>query len=358
MLVPSVHADPPEPNGRRLRTIVAENYADGNVSVGGTTGWLKRSGGAGVILDREFSYVTPENDFKQSNVHPEPNQWNWEFADAWVEHCAKHQQILRLHSPISPQCSDWAKDDSRTPEELEQNMIEYVGKLCQRYDHYDHVKWIDVVNETVLSDGSWHGPKQGTEKWECPWTSIGYDEEHPLRPPRYIKMAFEVANEFASNTELIINQQGGMEVPMWRKVKALIPYLREQGLRVDGVGWQAHIDVGWEKQTGNLNRLHDLIDWAHANDLSFHVTEMNAWLKGDDKDFDRQAETFTAVLKVLLEHRGTGVVTWNVWNISDADAWQHEKRFEGCLFDRDYKAKPAYYALQRLLENPPPTTGE
>jgi len=158
-----------------------------------------------------------------------------------------------------------------------------------------------------------------------------------LKPPLYIKLAFKIANRHAPNTKLIINQNGGMEEPMWAKIKALVPYLRGQGLRVDGIGWQAHIDVGWEKQKGNMKRFRALIDWAHKNKLSFHVTEMNVWLKGR-KDFNAQAETFTAVMRALLERRDRGVVTWNVWNISDGDHWRREKHWEPCLFDRQYRA--------------------
>lgn len=349
-------SEPPTPEGRRIREIVSDKYPEGNVHVGGTTGWRKRPLGSGVIVDREFSYVTPENDFKQSTIHPEPGVWNWEYADAWTKRCAKQKQVIRIHGPISPQCSKWAKDDTRTHEELKQNLVEYTTELYKRYDKYEHVKWIDVVNETVLSNGKWHGPKKGADKWECPWTAIGYDNEHPLKPPLYIKMAFEIANKHAPNTNLIINQHGGMEEPMWEKIKALVPYLRDRGLRIDGIGWQAHIDVGWEERADNMHRLHALIDWAHANGLSFHVTEMNAWLKGKRRDFDRQAKTFAAVMETLLEHRESGIVTWNVWNISDADAWRREKKMEGCLFDREYRAKPGYYALQKLLADPPAAT--
>ena len=81
--------EPPLPNGRRLKQIVSEKFLSGNVYIGGTTGWKKRSRGAGQILDLEFSYTTPENDFKQWAIHPRPNVWKWKDADAWVEHCEK-----------------------------------------------------------------------------------------------------------------------------------------------------------------------------------------------------------------------------------------------------------------------------
>lgn len=345
--------EPPIPEGRRLRKIVASKYPNGKLFIGGTTGWKKRPGGSGVTMDREFSYVTPENDFKQSLIHPKPGVWRWDLADAWVKHCAEQNQVLRIHGPISPQCSSWTMDDKRTAKELEQNLVEFMTALCKRYDHFEHVKWFDVVNETVLSNGKWHFPKPGTAKWECPWYLMGLDESVELKPPLYIKRAFEIANKYAANTKLIINQHGSMEEVMWSKVKALVPYLRKNNLRVDGIGWQAHINVGWEKEKGNLEYFEKLIDWAHANKLSFHVTEQNVWLRGKKKDYEAQAKTFEAVLRVLLKKRNTGVVSWNIWNLSDGDAWQKMESLDGCIFDREYRAKPAYYALQKLLENPP-----
>ena len=174
------------PEGRRLQAILADKYPQDSLYIGGTTGWKKREQGTGYIIDREFSYVTPENDFKQATAHPKPGIWNWEPGDKWVEHCAEINQVIRLHGPISPQCSVWAMEDHRTAEELKQNLIEYMTAQCQRYDAYDHVKWMDVVNETITTSGRWFGPKSGTDKWENPWTIIGYDETHPLMPPLYI----------------------------------------------------------------------------------------------------------------------------------------------------------------------------
>ena len=341
------------PEGRRLQAILADKYPQNNLYIGGTTGWKKRKQGTGDIIDREFSYVTPENDFKQATAHPKPGIWDWEPGDKWIEHCAEINQVVRLHGPISPQCSAWAMEDHRTAEELEQNLIEYMTAHCQRYDAYKHVKWMDVVNETITTSGRWFGPKPGTDQWENPWTIIGYDLSHPLMPPLYIKMAFEIATQHAPNTKLIINQHGGMQDIMWLTVKDLVFYLREQGLRVDGIGWQAHVDTGFEKDPYNIERLHELIDWAHSNELSFHVTEMNAWLDPISKDYEAQGETFAAILEALLEHRLNGEISWNVWNITDGLAWIKNRDKEGTLFDANGDAKPAYYAVQEVLETPP-----
>jgi GH35 family endo-1,4-beta-xylanase len=343
-IVPSTES--PLPDGRRLRTIVADKYPAGNVYIGSASGWGARPY-VGVISDREFNYVTPENDYKQSTVHPEPGIWNWVAGDAWVNNYTNTQQVIRLHGPISPQCSTWAQDTNRTAAELQQNMTEHMTELCKRYDKFDHVKWMDVVNETARNTSWQRSPAM-------PWTLIGYDESDPLikpPPPLYIKMAFQIANQWATNTELIINQNTDPGTDSMKMVQDLVPYLRRQGLRVDGLGWQAHVDTGWEKNSTNMMLLHELIDWCHENQLSFHVTEMNSWLK-TVKDYEAQAQTFAAILSALLEHRENGVVSWNVWNVTDGYAWQ--PLWEGTLFDAAGKAKPAYYAVQNVLENPPP----
>ncbi|MBL6829314.1 MAG: endo-1,4-beta-xylanase [Puniceicoccaceae bacterium] len=331
-----------------LRQIVQQYYPDGNVYIGAATGMHKYSYTSG-LMDREFSYLTPENDFKQHTIHPSPGKWSWDKSDAWVAHAAKHGQVIRMHGPISPQVSKWTLEDHRTAEELSQNMDEYMTALCQRYNGHPVVKWMDVVNETVVpKTGDWFGPKPGVSAWQNPWPLIGFDETHPLRPPLYIKRAFEIATEHATDIELVLNQHGGMEPQAWDKVRQLVGYLREHGLRVDGIGWQAHVDLGWEKVPGNLEYYAELIDWAHTNQLSFHVTENTVWLR-KDKDHAAQAETFAAIMRVLLSKRHSGVVTWNTWNISDADSWKKEQHLDGCLFDYDYAPKPAYYAVQRVL---------
>lgn len=329
---------------KSLRQLVRENLND-EILIGATIGSASLGSQAGQILDREFSYVTPENDFKQAKIHPEPGIWKWEQADAWLDHIVENNQVLRIHGPISPQCSNWAKSDSRTPEELENMMEEFFPELCKRYNGKPGIVSMDVVNETVIK-GKWHTNKPGTN-WECPWFILGQDTDKN-QTPLYIIRAFEIANEYAPDLKLILNHhEKTIDPDSWDLIKETIAYLREEGLRVDGIGWQSHIDAGWETP-GNLKALADLVDWAHENNLEFHITEASVFVQSDDDmSFERQAKTYSEILKVLVEKRHSGVVGWNTWHVSDALGWRTDEF--PALFDEKFNPKPAYNAIWDLL---------
>lgn len=343
-----------------IREIVTKYYKDKNFYIGSAAHQQQFGQISTEILDREFGYVTPSNDFKQTYIHPTFSSWRWERSDSWIQHCKENNQILRLHSPISPQTSKWVKEDNRTPQELSRMLDEYMIALCNRYGNESTVKWMDVVNETICTvfikdplgnqnAGDWFAPRAGTDKWENPWTPIGFDESTPLRVPLYINRAFELAEKYAPNVKKIINQHGDFEEVVWEKMKKLVNYLRnDKGHRVDGIGWQAHIDMGWEKIPGNLERLSSFIDWCHANNLEFHITEMNVWLKDENSNKEaEQAETFRVVTELLLSKIKSGVIGLNFWNIRDEDTGNPE--WKGALWNSEGNPKPAYLEIKKAL---------
>lgn len=316
---------------------------------------------SGNIADREFSYITPSNDYKQEMVYPLPNgKWKWERGDKYLRHAKAHNQLIRMHGPISPQSSAWVKADERTPAELESMLKTYMTALCKRYGHESTIRWMDVVNETIspyhipiggdsgnYSCGDWFGPRLGVDTWENPWPTIGFDEDSELRVPKYIEMAFAIANQYTSpDKKLVINQHGQFEAVVWEKMKKLVVYLRAKGYRVDALGWQAHIDTGWEKQGGNLARLDAMIKWCHQNNLEFHVTEMNVWMKTEVNEV-AQADTYEAVLQTLLNNRDQGVVGLNLWNVCDADIPHSE--WLGTLWRTDGTCRLSYDRIKSVL---------
>jgi GH35 family endo-1,4-beta-xylanase len=337
----------PSGEGKSIRQIVEENYKKGSFLIGATTGSWALGENQGLLLDREFSYVTPENDYKHVIVHPDPQTWNWSRADVWQQHIIDNKQILRMHCPIGPQCSKWAKDDSRQPSELEKDMKLFLQKICERYNGKQGYVYMDVVNETVVN-GVWHENKSGTFLWECPWFKIGRDTDRN-RTPLYIKMAFETAMKYAPDLKFIYNHHEGPEkTGSWNLIRSTINYLRERNLRVDGIGWQAHVERGWETPE-HVENLKKLIKEVHSYNLEFHITEASVWLKNgkSQSELEAQADTYRAIMKTLLEMRSGGVICWNTWHISDAHGW-HIKWYPS-LFDENYNAKPAYNAILEEL---------
>jgi GH35 family endo-1,4-beta-xylanase len=338
------------PSGRRLRDIVAEKFPDSTFILGATIGAVGLDTLLGEILNREFGYVTPENDFKQTVIHPEPGVWNFNNAEKWVANVSKNNQIVRVHAPIGPQCSDWAKNDARTPAELNNNLQEFFTAVCSLSNTVARFKYLDVVNETIIK-GQWHREKAGL-LWECPWYILGQDTDENSTP-LYIRKAFEIAGRYAPRLKLIYNQHQIFDSSATETLLfGTIRKLRADGLRVDGIGWQAHIDNGWAT-ADNLNGLGRFIDRCHAENLEFHITEASVYIKEPltAAQLQLQADTYSKILAVLLEKSGNGKVGWNTWHVSDV--YTAHAEWYPSLFDTLGTAKPAYYAIQSVLESHP-----
>ena len=338
-----------ESDSESIKSIIKKQYPENNVFVGTTLGYEQLGTVVEKLFLKDFNYATSRNFAKQSYIHPKPTLWKWDRLNTFIAFGKKNNIALRIHGPISPQASKWAKNDSRTAEELEKNMTEYMMALSKKINKENTIKWMDVVNETVERDGSWFANKPGVKEWENPWVKMGYDKNGV---PLYITKAFQIANKCAPNISQVFNQHGGMESVMWEKVKETILYLRKQGYRVDGLGWQAHLKSNSRvvDESKNLEYLAKLIDWAHANQLDFHITEFDYHLKTGDntpENYKMQAKAYATILKIVLEKRKSGVVTFNVWGFTDGADGKNAHRF---LYDENLKPKPAYFAIKRTLK--------
>ena len=92
---------------------------------------------------------------------------------------------------------------------------------------------------------------------------------------------------------------------MWERVKETIMYLKDKGLRVDGIGWQAHLSSRMKYGENEIQYLSDLIDWSHQNNLEFHITEMDYKIFGEvtKQKQEIQAKAYSDVLKTLLSKK-------------------------------------------------------
>ena len=334
-----------------FKKIVSDNYNNETFVFGATLNYYQLNTNVEQLFLDEFNYTTPENSFKQTIVHPEPGVWDWTRVDAFLDFASKNNIKMRVHGPIGPQSSTWAKEDSRTAEELSSLYQEYMIELCKKINNNSNVLWMDVVNETILSNGQWTDKKDGTNLWENPWTQIGKNTDGI---PLYIVKAFEIAKQYAPNISLVFNQHAGMQSEMWDKVKETILYLKSKGHKVDGLGWQGHLrdNVILSLNKEKIDYLLAIIDWAHQNDLDFHITEIDYRLVGTNPSsnaYERQANGYSNILKTLISRRENGVVTFNTWGVYDKNSVSdHEFKY---IYDSNLKPKKAVEILKNTLKN-------
>ena len=302
----------------------------------------------------DFNFLTPANAAKQARLHPRPGIWQWDRIENFLQFAKNNDLIVRIHGPVSPQASKWAKEDHRTAAELENVMVNFMTQTAKRYNEESNVKYMDVVNETILPSGKWFGPRKGTHLWENPWLKMGLDENGY---PNYIVRAFEIATANAPNVKLVYNQNGGMQSAMWERLKETVLYLRSKGLRVDGIGWQGHLNLSRstlqfiENSDRALNELSKLIDWAHANNLDFHVTELDYRVNDMtnlSEELEFQAELYEKIIKVLQSKVNSGIVTLNLWDIGER--LKKPSTFFQSIYDKDLNPTPAYQIIKKALK--------
>ena len=126
------------------------------------------------------------------------------------------------HSQLAP----WVEEGEWTAEELRQIIIDHVTEVAGYYRGKCYA-W-DVVNEALNEDGTYR-------------ESVFYE----VLGEDYIKLAFEVAAEVDPEAKLYYNDYN-LESPGPKAEGAvrIVEMLQEAGLKVDGIGMQAHLIAG------------------------------------------------------------------------------------------------------------------
>ncbi len=192
----------------------------------------------GQLLDKHFDRVTPGNALKWDATEPSEGDFTYAQADPLVSFAKAHGMAIRGHTLVwHNQTPSWvftgadgqpmtatADDKALLLERLENHIRNVAGRYGT-----DIGVW-DVVNE-VIDENQSDGLRRST--W---FTVAGLD---------YIRTAFRVAREAAPHPKLFINDYN-TNVPAKRdKLYALVAQLRGEGVPIDGVGHQMHVNVNW-----------------------------------------------------------------------------------------------------------------
>jgi endo-1,4-beta-xylanase len=285
-------------------------------------------------LRREFNLLVAENAFKFDALHPARTTFNFTDADALVAFAQANGMAIRGHTLVwHNQLPGWLTSGTFTRDEVIAIMRDHIMTVVGRY-RGKILAW-DVVNE-AFEDGS--GNLRTNSFW---FQRIG---------PEYIAMAFQFAHEADPAAILYYNdfeaEGGGAKSD---GVFNLVSGLVNQGVPIGGVGWQMHKVNPFRISAAN----HTNAQRLGALGLEISITEMDVriQLPSDAQELQQQALAYgDAVTFCLTEPNCAALVSWG---FTDKFSWVPGV-FSGfgdaLMFDMGYQPKPAYTAMQNVLE--------
>ena len=279
-----------------------------------------------------FDGLTPENELKWASTEPQQGQFTFEAGDRIVNWAIANGKAVRGHVLVwDYQNSGYVTDPKDfyllkhhwKRAELIAVMQEHILNVVAHFR--GRVPMWDVVNEAFNNDGSYKD-----NLW---YQVIG---------PEYIALAFRLAHQADPQAKLFYNDLG-YEVggPHTDAVLNMVRSLREQGVPIDGVGFESHFNIA----AGFITERMRPVLQAFANlGLAEEITELDVDTGpgGADK-LAAEAEVYRQVARACVEQIACQRVT--TWGYTDRYSWIGSDR-QALPFDVNYQPKPAWQALQ------------
>ncbi len=282
------------------------------------------------VLQREFNVLVAENMMKFSELCPSQNDYHWTTSDALVDFAAASGMRLRGHTLVwHQQLPRWVTNGTWTAQSAQVLLEQHIKTVVGRYR--GKIWAWDVVNEAIADTG-------GLRTDSFWYKHIG---------PEYIAMAFRWAHEADPNAILYYNDYEAEALsPKSDAVYELVGDLKQADVPLHGVGWQMHLTEGWRVTAEH----HQNAERLRALGLELSVTEMDVRLRTPAiaAQLESQAVSYREALEFALEH----CVALLTWGFTDKYSWIPSFRpgYGAALpFDDDYRPKPAYDALKRVM---------
>ncbi|OHE92487.1 glycosyl hydrolase family 10 [Colletotrichum orchidophilum] len=285
----------------------------------------------------EFGLVVPENSQKWDATEKKQGQFLFKNPDAVMALAQANKQMMRCHALTwHSQLPQFVSTGTWTPETLTPVIEAHIANVVSHYKGACY-SW-DVVNEALADNG--------TLRDSVFSRTLG---------SAFIPISFKAAAAADPAAKLYYNDFS-LEFNSKKTDGAvkIVQDLKDAGAKVDGVGFQAHFQVGKSPSQDTLNKV-----MTRFTDLGLEVALTELDIRHDKVPADaaavqQQAKDYGTVVKTCVDNaKCVGVV---VWEFTDKYSWI-PSTFKGagdaCLFDKDMKPKPAYAAVAAALGGAP-----
>ena len=319
------------------------------------------------IILKQFNAVSPENDLKPEVLHPQPDDWNFQAADRYVQF-AKDNGLWALghtlvwHNQTPDFFFNHADGTPKNHDEMVETMRSYIEKVAGHFA--GKVNAWDVVNEIIDNDGSYR---------KTLWTNaFGGDGDEVVR------LAFQFAHEYDPNAELYYN-----DFNVWRPTKRdgiarMVRMLQKNGIKIDGIGIQAHWGLNFPKNeyiTAAIDTFATLGVKVMITELDVDVlpitkegqvigkslqdplyqleefeTFLDPYKNGLPDDVERLLTNRYAELMRIFYDRCDKIDRVTIWGLHDGMSWKNDYPIPNrtnypLLYNRDRTPKPAFDAV-------------
>lgn len=322
--------------------------------------WTLRNDQNMALFSRHFNSATCENSMKPIETERTQGVLTFDTPDRVVDFVLGNKgAVMRGHCLIwHSQCPDWLTEDST---QVFKRMKEHIFAVMNHYK--GKVYCYDVVNEAI-DDG--RGFLRNSQ-----WLRVA--GEH------FIDSAFVYAHQADPDALLFYNDYGLNNPAKREKCYQLVKGMLERGIPIHGIGMQGHYNVNMDYNTvdESLTRFEEL-------GVLIQFTELDIAGGGPDRRRQRQqqqdqmaglggysgdgglaapelteeqkarqdslvTEAYKKFFAVVKKHKKS-IHTITFWGLADNYSWLNSRSRQNApfLFDGEYKAKSAYFAVRDL----------
>ena len=296
------------------------------------------------IHKTQFNAVVAENEMKFDATEPNKGQFSYAKGDKMVTYAKANKMRVRGHALAwHSQVPGWV-NNIRDKKQLLDVLKNHIDNVVGHWKG-EIAEW-DVVNEAVNDDD--HTWRSNGSVW---FQTIGAE---------FLDSAFVWAHAADPDAELCYNDYA-IEWGLGQGSKAgfvvdQVKRWKQNNIPITCVGTQTHIEISHETTPQNVRALAKALA---EHDVVLNITELDVGFPQGSagslgaSDYAKQGHLYRQFMDVFLEEPNMG--EFMIWGVTDAHSWLdgQQGKTQGLIYDKQYKAKPAYDSLIASLKAHP-----
>ena len=339
-----------DPKSGALRTYASKiglyfgSMEDSQPGNGWETDWVRNT------LSSQFNLLEPGNQLKWWITEPTQGTFDFRPADALIEFAITHKMKVRGHNLLWGMSNPhWlGNEGARTytrfsGQQLQEILVNHIRTVMAHYrDKFPGVvRWWDVTNELMGWDNKFNSDG-------ILWTKIGSNRDRA----DYLRVAFETARATDPAAILCMNDWGneGSLPDRTDNMIAVVKAFRAEGIPIDCVGMEAHLDSKALRLTKN-QALQVMKSYAEMG-VQVQITEFDVQVpRPEENDWDKVSTIARTLLQGCVE--SPNCTAFNNWGFSQAfyfnDA-SNQNTVTMLPWDRKNHMSPEYTTMLGVLK--------